>query len=374
MINSTTDYKKWLFAVCLLALPFFLFSQKEEAQNIVPNPSFEEFSSAPIGWYYKGAHFGAVVRYWFAATAASPDAYSPEVRVPRDWREKGFGDMKAKDGKNYVGLTVYGCTNGKPHCREYVEILLAEPLVVGQTYAVEFWINTIDKSLYINNIGMLFTQSPIKIKEDEPILKTPQFKATEVLSPKAGKWKKVVGTFVADVEGEYLTLGSFDTDKNTQSVAPHDSCYNYAYYYFDDIKVYKLPPYLPVPVKEDDLTRIELKEGQTITLKDIYFEFDKDDLMPRSFVELRKLLRILKDHPTMVIEIIGHTDSIGSHAYNKVLSEKRAASCVDFLVENGISAKQLRSTGKGETEPIDNNKYENGRQKNRRVEFKVLKM
>lgn len=368
-------YRFLLLCLFCSTVPLFVFAQKKQKQpNIIPNPSFEKFSGPPIGWFYKGAHFGSVMRYWFSATAASPDAYGPNIKVPSDWREKGFGAEKAHRGKAMTGLTVYGCTNGKPHCREYVEILMAEPLVVGQTYAAEFWVNHIDKSLQINNLGMLFTKKVIKLKKDDPILRAPQFKATEIVAPKSGKWKRVRGKFVADVEAEYLILGNFDSDANTDTSAPHDSCYNYAYYYFDDIKVYKLPPYLPVPIKDDDLTRIELAEGKTITLKDIYFEFDEYDLLPRSYVELRKLLRILKAHPNMQIEIIGHTDSLGSSAYNKALSKKRAASCVCFLKENGISDKQVRYKGMGEKKPTASNKTEKGRQKNRRVEFQVIKL
>lgn len=364
-----------LLAFCCLCLHAFLFAQKKQTQpNIVPNASFEKFSGPPLGWFYKGAHFDEVMRYWFSATAASPDAYGPGIKVPSDWREKGFGAQRAHLGKSMVGLTVYGCKNGKPHCREYVEILLSEPLVVGQTYAAEFWVQTIDNSLQVNNLGFLFTENKIKLGKDDPILRKPQFLADYVVAPKRGKWQRVQGTFVADVAAEYLTVGNFEVDERTRFRRPHDSCYNYAYYYFDDIKVYKLPPYLPVPVKDDDLTLIELEEGKTIALKDIYFEFDEYDLLPRSFVELRKLQRILKDHPTMVIEILGHTDNYGTHAYNIALSEKRAASCVAYLSEHGIPEKQLRYKGLGESQPTETNKTVTGRQKNRRVEFKVIKL
>ena len=82
------------------------------SSNIVPNPGFERLGGSPIGWSYKGAYFGDVVKYWFSATTASPDVYAPAVHVPRDWAEKGFGAQKPRTGKNMAGLTLFGCTNG----------------------------------------------------------------------------------------------------------------------------------------------------------------------------------------------------------------------------------------------------------------------
>jgi hypothetical protein len=85
--------KRGLVFPLFFLLNFFAIAQKPTA-NIVPNPSFERFASAPIGWSYKGAYFGEVVKYWFSATTASPDIYGPDVHVPMDWADKGFGDQK----------------------------------------------------------------------------------------------------------------------------------------------------------------------------------------------------------------------------------------------------------------------------------------
>jgi outer membrane protein OmpA-like peptidoglycan-associated protein len=137
--------------------------------------------------------------------------------------------------------------------------------------------------------------------------------------------------------------------------------------------VKKSPPYLPVPVKPDDLTRQTLEPGKTIQLKNIYFEFDRDELMPRSFVELNKLLKILKDHPKMVVEIGGHTDNFGEDVYNLDLSSRRAKAVVAFLVQNKIAATRLKFKGFGEGKPIASNETDEGRAQNRRVEFLILK-
>lgn len=111
------------FLCCLAGVAGELSAQAlKDGDNIVPNPGFERFVSPPVGWSYKGAFFGQVVKYWFSATTASPDVYGPGVKVPQDWADKGFGEQTAHGGRCMAGLTLYGCTNGKPHCREYVEI------------------------------------------------------------------------------------------------------------------------------------------------------------------------------------------------------------------------------------------------------------
>lgn len=344
-----------------------------DGQNIVPNPGFERFAGPPVGWSYKGAYFGQVVKYWFSATTASPDVYGPGVKVPQDWSDKGFGQQKPHGGHCMAGLTLYGCTNGKPHCREYVEIQLAEPLVPGQTYLVEFWVSQLQRSLQINNLGVFFSEKRIERQSDELLEYEPQFRAKDLIAAPNDKWIRLSGHFQATNEAEYLIIGNFTDDKSTLTKAYREDCFNYAYYYVDDVLVKKVPPFIAVPVKPDDLRRQPLEAGKAIQLKNLYFEFDKFELMPRSYVELNKLLQILRDNPKMVIEIVGHTDNIGKPDYNKYLSRRRAKSVVLFLMENKISPARLRYHGEGEAKPIATNATEEGRFQNRRVEFVIVK-
>jgi len=115
-----------------------------------------------------------------------------------------------------------------------------------------------------------------------------------------------------------------------------------------------------------------------VVMNNIYYEFDKATLKPESYPGLDEVVAMLNKYPTMVIELGGHTDDAGSDAYNQRLSEARAKSCVDYLVSKGIDRSRLEAKGYGESKPIAPNKKENGkpdeegRQKNRRTEFKVL--
>ncbi len=123
-------------------------------------------------------------------------------------------------------------------------------------------------------------------------------------------------------------------------------------------------------VKDVCLNKIEV--GTKVVLKNIFFDFNKSSLRSESIAELNRLKRILDDNPSMKIEIGGHTDSKGSAEYNKKLSNDRAQSVVNYLIDNGINASRLTYKGYGKDQPVATNETEEGRQENRRVEFKVI--
>ena len=107
-------------------------------------------------------------------------------------------------------------------------------------------------------------------------------------------------------------------------------------------------------------------------INNLYFDFDKATLRPESKNELENAIRWLNANPNTVIEIGGHTDAKGSDAYNIRLSQNRAKSVYDYLVQHGINPARLQAHGYGERMPIATNSTDIGRQFNRRVEFKIL--
>ncbi len=112
--------------------------------------------------------------------------------------------------------------------------------------------------------------------------------------------------------------------------------------------------------------------GFSIELPKIYFAFNQSELLPSSYPALEKLSKLLKEHNGLQIEIRGHTDNIGSNWYNKRLSNDRAISVYDFLIEAGIDESRLKYRGFGNKVPVADNDTEEGRQLNRRVEIKVI--
>jgi outer membrane protein OmpA-like peptidoglycan-associated protein/tetratricopeptide (TPR) repeat protein len=133
-----------------------------------------------------------------------------------------------------------------------------------------------------------------------------------------------------------------------------------------------IPPTTIYQEIEKDIKLKKMEVGSTIVLNNIFFDFDKSTLRDESFPELERLLKLLNDFPTLKIEISGHTDNKGSAAYNKTLSENRAKTVVDYLVGKGIVKDRLTFMGYGFDKPVATNDTDEGRQLNRRTEFKII--
>lgn len=105
---------------------------------------------------------------------------------------------------------------------------------------------------------------------------------------------------------------------------------------------------------------------------DAFFDFDKSVLKPAGKAKLDDLIGKVKDINLEVIIAVGHTDSVGSDAYNQKLSIKRSEAVKAYLVSKGIEKNRVYTEGKGEKQPVADNKTTDGRSKNRRVEIEVV--
>lgn len=114
--------------------------------------------------------------------------------------------------------------------------------------------------------------------------------------------------------------------------------------------------------------------GANLTLKDILFESNSDQLTENSYDELLRVVGLMYANPTLAVEISAHTDDVGSAPYNKLLSDRRAKSVVEFLRENEIEGARFTPVGYGESQPLVANDTDEGRAKNRRVVLKILKI
>lgn len=118
------------------------------------------------------------------------------------------------------------------------------------------------------------------------------------------------------------------------------------------------------------LTPIEV--NASIVLKNIFFDVNKWELKQESMIELDKVIQLLKDNPSVKIEIGGHTDNVGKPADNLTLSNNRAKSVINYFLYKGIPAERISSKGFGETKPVSVNTTVEGRAKNRRTELRVV--
>ena len=115
----------------------------------------------------------------------------------------------------------------------------------------------------------------------------------------------------------------------------------------------------------------KIKKGINLTLKNIFFDTNKFELLPSSITELATLVELLNDNPSLTIEIQGYTDDVGSDDKNIELSRNRAKSVYDYLIARGIKPERLDYKGYGKSKPIASNSTEEGRQKNRRTSFVI---
>ncbi len=115
-----------------------------------------------------------------------------------------------------------------------------------------------------------------------------------------------------------------------------------------------------------------IKIGETVILKNIFFDTGKHELKRESIAELNKLHEFMENNPKLSIEITGHTDNVGAPDYNIILSQNRAKAVFDFLIEKGIDSERLGFIGVGAGKPVADNETEEGRAKNRRTEIGIV--
>jgi outer membrane protein OmpA-like peptidoglycan-associated protein/tetratricopeptide (TPR) repeat protein len=184
--------------------------------------------------------------------------------------------------------------------------------------------------------------------------------------------QKVLQQVTVDETGHY----SFDVDmqKNYKVMAEKENYFSKAIYFNTD-QLTSLDSLMNPTIC---LKRYEV--GKPIILKDIYYDYNKANLRPQSLIVLDTVVSIMSDNPNIIIEMGSHTDSKGTDSYNIKLSQARAQACVDYLASKGVPVSRMVAKGYGESRPIAPNTQPNGkdnpdgRQLNRRTEFKVLRV
>lgn len=147
------------------------------------------------------------------------------------------------------------------------------------------------------------------------------------------------------------------------------SCKGYLFY-SDNFPLSEISSRMNPQVKDIPLEPIAV--GNSMTLRNIFYETDQFQLKSISFAELDKLVSFLTNNPALRIEIEGHTDNQGTDAYNLELSMKRAQAVYSYLLDHGISASRLTYKGYGESKPVSPNDTEEGRALNRRTEIRIM--
>jgi outer membrane protein OmpA-like peptidoglycan-associated protein len=319
-----------------------------------------------------------------------------------------FGNQEPKTGDGYVGMINYLKSKSgkswklKSNHREFLVTNLLKPLEKDKEYYLEMSVSLAENCEYaLSNMGMLLTKSappidwmPIEYAYFKPQVKSDPSKPLD----KTDEWMTVSGIYKAEGGETVLTIGNFDADKVTTITrngkgqnlfaqtmdVPKKDRPMIAYYFIDDVILRPVIPEEPVFVAEvtpEEPPTLEIikseyfgdvNEGDKIVLDNIYFEFDQSVLLSTSYDELNELGMFLVQNAAVRIRISGHTDNIGTAEYNFRLSQDRAAAVLSYLTANGIEQERLESRGFGSEYPVDTNETDEGRSKNRRVEFEII--
>ena len=364
--------KHLVFILCIL------FAGLVRSQNLVKNPSFEEYIDCPK----RLGNFDADVMSWSIPTEGSTDYFngcSTAMGTPKNFN----GIQPADFGKGYAGLYLYAPND----YREYLQGELSEPLVKGEKYQVSFYVSLAERSDFaIKEFGVLFSKDKMKVSGKKQLSKKKlyQQKGNDYNFMEIGysnfysdtqDWILVHTQFTAKGTERYLTMGNFKSNASTRMFKTKRNAKQGAYYYVDLVLV---EPLSKIKTSKSDVADSKSPE-ETYTLdkthifENLLFDFDKFKLQEESKKEMLALYKYVTTDTTLHLTILGHTDSVGSDGYNQKLSTKRAQAVVNYLQKLGLPEDRIVSKGHGGKKPIATNDSELGRRQNRRVEFVITK-
>ncbi len=233
----------------LVTLLFGLLANFALAQNLVPNPSFEEVLQPMCSFIVPGENISQYVNNWRAPTGGTTDYWTTTPTATGCARNIKNANLMPRTGGTCIGLYVSAinlnnltnAANIRPY-REYAQVRLRQPLVKGKVYYAEFYTSLWERSsLASNNLGMLFTTTPVERNEDVNsrggiMTYRPQINYTDPLITN-GRWYKVSGCFVADDAYQYLTIGNFYSETATTFRVAQRTINGEPYYLIDDVYV-----------------------------------------------------------------------------------------------------------------------------------------
>jgi outer membrane protein OmpA-like peptidoglycan-associated protein len=383
----------------LLAISCTILLGYCKAQNLIPNPGFEEKD----------------IETMFQWVQPQGDFYHYEKNLELSG--------VSNSGNYFNGICMYNYQEN-----EYLTIKLKEPLKKGNVYCASFFIKLYEgkKENYelTDKIGWYFSTREIQSNNLINLDVIPQVSFFMNDTLERTKWQYLQNTFESDGTETYLTVGYFNSlgfsDKyNAQqkdiflgkSAIPQQEKIDYSgwnvegkknknkkreldefrkkineqskikpingisksdyfsvRYYFDDFCLASIEQ----SCNCDEKKLITINIGENFILKNILFETNSSILLPIAAEDLNYIFDYMSSNKSTNLKIKGHTDNEGTIENNLKLSLDRAKSVKEFLIKKGINGERLETEGYGFLKPIDNNNTDEGKLKNRRVEFEVI--
>lgn len=354
------------------------------AQNLLPNTGFEAINiccendkpCCPKGWF-----------------KTNFSKYTSTYYVP-----EGIN--------NSLCIGIAAAAIGGNNYRTYLQAPFLCKLTKGETYTLSMYVKP--DQFVLDELGAYFSDT-FCVKFSDDLLRVPYqltFKAGKKFIGKKNKWQKISAQYTATGTEQFVVIGNFKPDSELRwkrISRPSEVCSYFLdsvvltadheeitcntdsieqVYYAEtrrhnakkkcDGSINLFPELLEQPQAETAPVIDTFLTQKSVILKNVFFDFDKTELLPQSYKELDVLLNYLLSHPGYSITITGHTDSKGSDEYNEKLSAGRAKAVGDYLSTNGIAADRIHTEGKGSKEPIADNTTDKGREQNRRVEFTIF--
>lgn len=389
-------------AAATASLMFFLvITPQALAQNLVPNPSFEQVSDETREKDIKA--FGLVnvhSQEWSGATEVSPDLFmvrekESKVTIPCN----DYGHQDPADGSFYAGFRAY--SKSPKLKRSYLQVQLTEKLEEDQMYCVSFDLSLADLSRYaVPDIGAILSDRKIENGGTAPILQKPdvQHKSNKTMVYMDG-WETVCGTFNGTGEEEYLIIGCFGGDasideEKVKRPITNKECFAgqpqqpQAYYYVENVKVESISAKSQCRCGAADERDMDLVYGSSSNLPEdasakeriedagIYYAFLKRMPTTAGKNTIAKVAQMMEENPNMNLEIVGHSDDdeFNEGKINvryKGIGKKRAGQVKRLLEMAGVAEGRLTVSGRENTDPASTRDSEVARAQNRRVTFEV---
>jgi len=365
--------KEFFTASFLVILSFSMI-----AQNLLKDPSFELYKICPSNYNQQSLN---QLENWEQPAKGTPDYFntcSNKMNVTRNI----FGNQETFEGEGYVGLVTF--SPSQRNYREYLQTKLSRPLQAGELVCASAQVSAADLNRYFTGgFGMYFSKQRYN-NDRSGVLEV----NAQVMNPmlnvldNTDAWVEMSNTFVAEGGEEYVVIGNFLADKQMRVLRKHQvlkegTTNEWSYLFIDNVSitVVKSKEECSCTMESPNLVLrdppIQLDESKTIEFKNVLFDFDQSLITSESEKELNEVAKAMKRKSSWIIEVIGHTDIMGSAEYNVGLSRKRAEAVVDYLKQKGISADRLSIKYLGSSTPIANNESAEGRSLNRRVEFEI---
>lgn len=364
------------FCLFILLLPYQMLGQND---GMINNNSFEEIKdkieepsshcSYHFALFEKEGYLNSILPTWYAIAADAPYIIDKAVnKAPHQLNYKL--DVLPQDGQIMLGFNIHKMSRGGT----LIYTKLNKPAQKGKTYAVSCWKeNSIYSTYASHNVYFKFTNDPKQIinNESNEVFNLLRTENTDEVTLR--DWAHLKTTHEVDSDYTYLVIGSRYSPNdyvpsNTKVQARHTV--STALYYLDNIQV--LLDTTPQKIAADTKTAVEESTkifNLKMVLEAVSFRYDSYELDDKGKEILRELYDDIKDFNVIQLSVDGFSDAQGTSEYNMELSQKRALTAYNYLIDLGMDKERMRFQGHGEEDLID--KINPNSHENRRVEITI---